>query len=112
MIRKMLTFRIQSSAIHMDVLWPVLINTIIFGVMATTVATSMQGTTYFTFTMALLVLTGATTSVFQIAVFAEACRLPPRYVQAVMRESEWKRAKLVRLNTQRTLVDKALLACQ
>ncbi|KAI8142258.1 equilibrative nucleoside transporter [Fennellomyces sp. T-0311] len=68
----------------MDVLWPVLINTAIFGIMATTVATSMQGTTYFGFTMALLILTGATTSVFQIAVFAEACRLPPRYVQAVM----------------------------
>ncbi|KAI9497669.1 nucleoside transporter-domain-containing protein [Zychaea mexicana] len=74
----------ESSTYRVDVLWPALANTAVFGITAVTVAVSMQGATYFAFTMALLVFTGATTSYFQVAVFAEACRFPPRYVQAVM----------------------------
>lgn len=65
---------------------PVVVNTTVFAIMAGTVAaTWIKGEAYFWFSMFLLVLTGATTSVFQIAVFAEASRFPSRYVQAVMR---------------------------
>lgn len=75
----------KAATFRLDVLGPILVNTTVFGIMAITVATSVHGTGYFWATMALLVITGMTTSVFQIAVFAEACRFPPRYIQAVMR---------------------------
>lgn len=64
---------------------PVTLNAIVFGIMSITVETDTQGSGYFWFSLLLLVLTGATTSVFQVAVFAEACRFPSEYVQAVMR---------------------------
>ncbi|CAO3597703.1 unnamed protein product [Absidia cylindrospora] len=74
----------SSNAIKVDVMYPVVLNTIVFGVMAITVETTLGGTDYFWMTLVLLVLTGATTSFFQVAVFAEASRFPPQYVQAVM----------------------------
>ncbi|ORZ09017.1 nucleoside transporter-domain-containing protein [Absidia repens] len=73
-----------SSTIHVDVLYPVALNAIIFGIMAVTVETSLDGSEYFWMTLTLMALTGATTSFFQVAVFAEASRFPPQYVQAVM----------------------------
>jgi equilibrative nucleoside transporter 1/2/3 len=66
-------------------MYPVVLNTIVFGIMAITVETSIGGAKYFWLTLFLLALTGATTSFFQVAVFAEASRFPPQYVQAVMR---------------------------
>ncbi|KAG2224609.1 hypothetical protein INT45_003749 [Circinella minor] len=75
----------QSKATcRVDILWPALINTLIFGILATSVVVSTEGTTYFSLTMILLVMTGATTSYFQVGVFAEASRFPPQYIQAVM----------------------------
>lgn len=75
----------KAATFRLDVLGPILVNSVVFGIMAITVATSVHGTGYFWTTMILLTITGLTTSVFQIAVFAEACRFPPRYIQAVMR---------------------------
>ncbi|KAI8078663.1 equilibrative nucleoside transporter [Halteromyces radiatus] len=65
-------------------MYPVIGNAIIFGIMSITVETSLGGSDYFWLTLILLVLTGATTSFFQVSVFAEASRFPPQYVQAVM----------------------------
>lgn len=50
-----------------------------------TVEFDIGGSDYFWFILMLLVITGATTSFFQVAVFAEASQFPPQYVQAVMR---------------------------
>jgi equilibrative nucleoside transporter 1/2/3 len=66
-------------------MYPLVVNTATFGFMAITVETSFGGSDYFWLTLVLLVLTGATTSFFQMAVIAEASRFPPEYVQAVMR---------------------------
>ncbi|KAL1936478.1 hypothetical protein VTP01DRAFT_612 [Rhizomucor pusillus] len=74
----------NSSTFRVDVMSPVTLNAIVFGIMSITVETDTQGSGYFWFSLLLLVLTGATTSVFQVAVFAEACRFPSEYVQAVM----------------------------
>ncbi|CDS03912.1 hypothetical protein LRAMOSA06867 [Lichtheimia ramosa] len=74
----------NAATFRLDVLGPILVNSVVFGIMAITVATAVHGTGYFWTTMILLTITGLTTSVFQIAVFAEACRFPPRYIQAVM----------------------------
>ncbi|KAI9315508.1 nucleoside transporter-domain-containing protein [Dichotomocladium elegans] len=74
----------KVSYFRLDVLPAVVINTLVFAIMAGTVVTSMEGAGYFWFTMGLLVLTAVTTSVFQISVFAEACRFPPQYIQSVM----------------------------
>ena len=82
---RVLILKKKAATFRLDVLGPILVNTSVFGIMAITVATSVHGTGYFWATMTLLVITGMTTSVFQIAVFAEACRFPPRYIQAVMR---------------------------
>jgi equilibrative nucleoside transporter 1/2/3 len=57
----------------------------VFGVLAVTVETHIEGLVYFWFIMALIVLTGATTSFFQNSVFSEASQLPPMYMQAVLR---------------------------
>ncbi|KAI8332486.1 equilibrative nucleoside transporter [Chlamydoabsidia padenii] len=65
-------------------MYPLIINTVIFGIMAVSVETTLGGSDYFWMTLVLLILTGATTSFFQIAVIAEASRFPPQYVQAVM----------------------------
>ncbi|KAI9306145.1 nucleoside transporter-domain-containing protein [Cunninghamella echinulata] len=73
-----------SSKGTIDVLYPVLLNTIIFGIMSMTVEFDIGGSDYFWFILMLLVITGATTSFFQVAVFAEASQFPPQYVQAVM----------------------------
>ncbi|CAO3646216.1 unnamed protein product [Cunninghamella echinulata] len=73
-----------SSKGTIDVLYPVLLNTIIFGIMSMTVELDIGGSDYFWFILVLLVITGATTSFFQVAVFAEASQFPPQYVQAVM----------------------------
>ncbi|EIE75407.1 hypothetical protein RO3G_00111 [Rhizopus delemar RA 99-880] len=63
---------------------PIVINTIVFGTMAITVEIDFQGEDYFWFVLFFMVLTGGTTSFFQNAVFSEASRLPPVYVQAVL----------------------------
>ncbi|KAI8059199.1 equilibrative nucleoside transporter [Gongronella butleri] len=52
--------------------------------MTVTVMIQCEGSDYFWLVLALLTFTGATTSVFQAAVFAEASRFPPKYLQAVM----------------------------
>lgn len=64
---------------------PIVINTVVFGTMAITVEIDFQGEDYFWFVLFFMVLTGGTTSFFQNAVFSEASRLPPVYVQAVLR---------------------------
>lgn len=57
----------------------------VFGILSVTVETQIEGAGYFWFIMVLIVLTGATTSFFQNSVFSEASRLPPMYMQAVLR---------------------------
>ncbi|KAI9014393.1 equilibrative nucleoside transporter [Phycomyces nitens] len=52
--------------------------------MAITVETDVGGSEYFWCTLAMLVITGVSTSFFQISVFAEASRFPSEYMQAVM----------------------------
>ncbi|KAI8344714.1 nucleoside transporter-domain-containing protein [Chlamydoabsidia padenii] len=69
---------------QINVMTPIVINAIIFGIMSVSVGTSLGGSDYFWLTLFLMVLTGATTGFFQVAVFAEASRFPPQYVQAVM----------------------------
>lgn len=61
-----------------------------FGILAVTVETQIGGSGYFWFIMALIVLTGATTSFFQNSVFSEASQLPPMYMQAVLRYIEFR----------------------
>lgn len=53
--------------------------------MAISVKVDFEGIDYFWFVMFFIVLTGGTTSFFQNSVFSEASRLPPVYVQAVVR---------------------------
>lgn len=77
-----------KSAYHVDSFISILINTIVFGTLAVTVETQIEGSGYFWFIMALIVLTGATTSFFQNSVFSEASQLPPMYMQAVLRYLE------------------------
>ncbi|KAI9272776.1 nucleoside transporter-domain-containing protein [Phascolomyces articulosus] len=75
----------QSKATYrVDIFWPALANAAIFGILAISVAISTEGITYFALTIVLLVLTAATTSYFQVGVFADASRFPPQYIQAVM----------------------------
>ncbi|CAO0796376.1 unnamed protein product [Mucor circinelloides] len=74
----------NKSAYHVDSFISILINTIVFGILAVTVETQIGGSGYFWFIMALIVLTGATTSFFQNSVFSEASQLPPMYMQAVL----------------------------
>ncbi|CAO3628407.1 unnamed protein product [Cunninghamella blakesleeana] len=76
--------KLTSSKGAIDVFYPVLLNTLIFGTMSMTVEFDIGGTDYFWFTLILLIITGATTSFFQIAVMAEASQFPPQYIQAVM----------------------------
>jgi equilibrative nucleoside transporter 1/2/3 len=61
-----------------------MLNTIVFFVLAVSVKTGNEGTSYFWFIMTLIVLTGGATSFFQNAVFSEASQLPPIYTQAVL----------------------------
>ncbi|KAI8645385.1 equilibrative nucleoside transporter [Parasitella parasitica] len=63
---------------------PIFINTIVFGTLAVTVETQLEGSGYFWFIMVLIVLTGITTGLFQNSVFSEASQLPPKYMQAVL----------------------------
>lgn len=79
-----------KSAYHVDSFISILINTIVFGILAVTVETQIGGSGYFWFIMALIVLTGATTSFFQNSVFSEASQLPPMYMQAVLRYIEFR----------------------
>lgn len=79
-----------KSAYHVDSFISILINTIVFGILAVTVETQIGGSGYFWFIMALIVLTGATTSFFQNSVFSEASQLPPMYMQAVLRYLEFR----------------------
>ncbi|GAN00695.1 equilibrative nucleoside transporter 1 isoform X1 [Mucor ambiguus] len=74
----------NKSAYHVDSFISILINTIVFGTLAVTVEIQIEGSGYFWFIMALIVLTGATTSFFQNSVFSEASQLPPMYMQAVL----------------------------
>ncbi|KAG2190008.1 hypothetical protein INT46_005690 [Mucor plumbeus] len=74
----------NKSAYHIDSFISIFINTVVFGVLAVTVETHIEGLVYFWFIMALIVLTGATTSFFQNSVFSEASQLPPMYMQAVL----------------------------
>lgn len=53
--------------------------------MLTVPIASFTGYQYFYFTMLFVVMTGATTSFFQIGVFAAASRFPHKYLQGVMR---------------------------
>ncbi|KAG0801993.1 hypothetical protein G6F57_004406 [Rhizopus arrhizus] len=74
----------SKSLFKMNSFIPIVINTIVFGTMAITVEIDFQGEDYFWFVLFFMVLTGGTTSFFQNAVFSEASRLPPVYVQAVL----------------------------
>lgn len=62
------------------------INTIAFSaIMVTVPISSFVQYSYFYFTMLLVSLTGATTSFYQIGVFAAASRFPHKYLQGIMR---------------------------
>ncbi|CEP09764.1 hypothetical protein [Parasitella parasitica] len=73
-----------KAAYHVNSIIPIFLNTIVFGTLAVTVETQLEGLGYFWFIMVLIVLTGATTSLFQNSVFSEASQLPPMYMQAVL----------------------------
>ncbi|ORX53550.1 hypothetical protein DM01DRAFT_1336097 [Hesseltinella vesiculosa] len=79
-----LIWRQSTKAPTSDAVYPIVLNTLVFAAMTLSVMTDMQGLDYFRLVLGLLVLTGATTSVYQAAVFAEASRFPPQYIQAVM----------------------------
>lgn len=64
---------------------PIIINTLVFGIMAITVKANMKGEAYFYLSLFFITLTGGVTSVFQSSVFSEASQLPPIYLQAVLR---------------------------
>jgi hypothetical protein len=49
------------------------------------VAVPIQPTRYFGITLFSLILTGLTTSAFQLTVMGDASKLLPKYMQAVMR---------------------------
>ncbi|KAI8371566.1 nucleoside transporter-domain-containing protein [Radiomyces spectabilis] len=74
----------ETTTFHIDVYLPVIINAIVFAVMCLTVQFGFSGTGYFWMILGLLVVTGASTSLFQASVFAEASRFPYKYMQAVM----------------------------
>jgi equilibrative nucleoside transporter 1/2/3 len=76
---------LQANA-NKRVIIAVLTNTIAFtAIMLTVPVASFTGYQYFYFTMLFVVMTGATTSFFQIGVFAAASRFPHKYLQGVMR---------------------------
>ncbi|KAG2183405.1 hypothetical protein INT43_006411 [Umbelopsis isabellina] len=61
------------------------INTIAFcAIMVTVPISSFVQYSYFYFTMLLVSLTGATTSFYQIGIFAAASRFPHKYLQGIM----------------------------
>lgn len=74
----------NKSAFRLNSFIPIFINTLVFGILAITVETHIEGPEYFWFIMVLIVLTGATSSFFQNSVFSEASQLPPIYLQAVL----------------------------
>ncbi|KAI7906488.1 nucleoside transporter-domain-containing protein [Cokeromyces recurvatus] len=74
----------NKSSYSFDSFLSIFINTIIFGMLAITVETHIEGIGYFWFILILIVITGVTTSFFQNAVFSEASQLPPMYMQAVL----------------------------
>ncbi|KAI7870168.1 nucleoside transporter-domain-containing protein [Spinellus fusiger] len=74
----------RSTSYHTDVITPLSVNAAVFGIMAITIETDSSGSDYFWFTLLLLVITGVSTAFAQVAVFAEASCLPPKYMQAVM----------------------------
>ncbi|KAL0077443.1 nucleoside transporter-domain-containing protein [Phycomyces blakesleeanus] len=74
----------KSTAFYVDLVSSVVVNVIVFGVMAITVETDVGGSEYFWCTLVMLVVTGVSTSFFQVSVFAEASRFPSEYMQAVM----------------------------
>ncbi|KAI8993159.1 nucleoside transporter-domain-containing protein [Pilobolus umbonatus] len=80
-----ITFWLQNkTSFKINTIYPIILNTITFGVLAATVETQFEGANYFYFIMFLVVTTGVTTSFFQNAVFSEAGQLPPVYTQAVL----------------------------
>ncbi|KAG2236949.1 nucleoside transporter-domain-containing protein [Thamnidium elegans] len=80
----LILFLQNKSVFSINSFIPIFLNTLIFGILAVTVETDIEGTGYFWFIMALIVLTGGTTSFFQNSVFSEASQLPPMYMQAVL----------------------------
>ncbi|KAG2182695.1 hypothetical protein INT44_005675 [Umbelopsis vinacea] len=74
----------QANA-NKRVILAVLINTVAFMIIMVTVPMAgFSGLSYFWFIMFLVVATAATTSFFQIGVFAAASRFPHKYLQGVM----------------------------
>lgn len=71
---------------NISVLIPLGINLLIFLFYTiTSVMKSISAEFYFSITITLMMVTGITTSMLQLTVFADASQLPPIYVQAVMR---------------------------
>ncbi|KAG0177473.1 hypothetical protein DFQ28_002811 [Apophysomyces sp. BC1034] len=76
--------RSKSDSEKEYVLPSLITNIVVFGIIAVTVKTDLGGAAYFWLALSLLVLTAITTSAFQVSVFANASRFPPKYMQAVM----------------------------
>ncbi|KAI8875598.1 hypothetical protein K501DRAFT_233441 [Backusella circina FSU 941] len=74
----------NRSTLKLNATIPIIINTLVFGIMAITVKTDMKGEEYFYLSLFFITLTGGVTSVFQSSVFSEASQLPPIYLQAVL----------------------------
>ncbi|KAI8577593.1 hypothetical protein K450DRAFT_282521 [Umbelopsis ramanniana AG] len=75
----------KKASANARVVLAVLINTVAFTIIMVTVPMAgFSGLSYFYFIMFLVVLTAATTSFFQIGVFAAASRFPHKYLQGVM----------------------------
>ncbi|OAD02518.1 hypothetical protein MUCCIDRAFT_111907 [Mucor lusitanicus CBS 277.49] len=76
------------TTLKIDVVVPLSVNLLIFSFFALSSLTDAEesaAVSYFWTTIACMVITGLTTSMIQLTVFAEASQFLPKYMQAVMR---------------------------
>ncbi|KAI8874846.1 hypothetical protein K501DRAFT_193331 [Backusella circina FSU 941] len=74
----------QKQKLNIDLSIPILLNALVFLFYLISVAVPIQPTPYFSITLFSLILTGLTTSAFQLTVMGDASKLLPKYMQAVM----------------------------
>ncbi|KAF1806901.1 nucleoside transporter-domain-containing protein [Mucor lusitanicus] len=83
----LLWVRQKKTTLKIDVVVPLSVNLLIFSFFALSSLTDAEesaAVSYFWTTIACMVITGLTTSMIQLTVFAEASQFLPKYMQAVM----------------------------
>ncbi|KAL9538513.1 hypothetical protein MBANPS3_010871 [Mucor bainieri] len=83
----LLWIRQKKNALKIDIIVPLSVNLLIFSFFAVSSLTDPKksaAVSYFWITIAFMVITGLTTSMIQLTVFAETSQLLPKYMQAVM----------------------------